>query len=344
MTNKIKVFLDIKPLKTEHSARGIGSYTRELFASLKKRKSVKLVSKDEADIIHHPYFDLFFKTLSDKKEKPVVVTIHDVIPLIYPQRYEPGIKGKINFFFQKRKLQKINAIITDSETSKKDIVRFLNLPQEKIFSTHLAPAKDFRVIKDKKILNKVRAKHHLPEKFILYVGDVNYNKNLPNLIRAIALLKDKNVKLVLVGKGMLEESKEKNALVYLIEQTFLRNRVITPGFISQEDLVAIYNLATLYCQPSFYEGFGLPVLEAMACGCPTVCTKTQCLVEVAGGASIFVHPQDPREIANKIGQVLAKNNLLQELKEGGLKHVKNFSWDKTCNETINVYQEVLKKF
>jgi len=337
----IKVWINDSPITGGHAFRGIGVYTRNLIESLKKDKNIKLVDKQEADIHHYPYFDLFFNTLNPDAKKPTVVTIHDVIPLIYPRHYPAGLKGMIRFFKQKGTLKRIQAIITDSETSKKDIVRFLNVPQEKINVIHLGPNTQFRKVEVGRWKMEIQKKYGVPDKFILYVGDVNYNKNTEGLIKAVSLLKTKNICLVLVGRAFQGDSIEAKHTLQLIEELNLKDKVIMPGFVPDEDLVKIYNLATVYCQPSFYEGFGLPVLEAMACGVPVIAAKTQALIEIAEGKAYFFDPKDFQEIANGLDAVLSDTGLRTGLVKDGLVHAKNFSWEKVTNGTVQVYKKIL---
>ncbi|MDO8503276.1 MAG: glycosyltransferase family 1 protein [bacterium] len=345
-TNKgIRIFIDTTPLKSGHAVRGIGTYTRNLELELKRRGGVKVVDQEkDADVVHYPYFDLFFNTLHPIKDKPIVVTIYDVIPLIYPKQYPPGIKGKLNFLRQKRELSKIAAIITISETSKKDIVRFLDVPPDKVYSIYLAPSPGFKKLEIGKWKLEITKRYSLPERFVLYVGDVNYNKNL--LVLAAACKKI-DTPLVVVGKQAVEENvdwshPENKQFGEFIEEYGSDSLIRRVGFVPEEDLVKIYNLATVYCQPSLYEGFGLPVLEAMACGTPVVAAKTQALVETAEGVSVFVNPKVTSDIASGLAIVLEDPELQRELSRKGLEHVKRFSWTKAADETIQVYQKVVK--
>lgn len=339
----MKIFVDTKPLRTGHAVRGVGSYTRNLIETLKKRGGVKLVNSPRlADVVHIPYFDLFFNTL-EVSGKPTVVTIYDVIPLIYSEHYPPGIRGKINFWRQKWELKKVNAVITISETSKKDIVRFLDVPQQKIRVSHLAPGKMFKPITSHSSLITARKKYNLPDSFVLYVGDVNYNKNVLRLVKACKKI---GVPLVIIGKQAAEKDFdrahiENEPLLHLIEEYGDDPDVVRLGFVSEEDLVKIYNLATVYCQPSLYEGFGLPVLEAMACGTPVAAAKTQALVEIAEGAALFVDPKDTEDISHELKKVLTNKKLQEELSAKGLKHVQNFSWEKHADETLRVYKYIM---
>lgn len=352
--SKLKVFIDESPLRSGHAVRGIGSYTRSLIDALKQEKKIELVDQiDSSDLVHYPYFDLFFDTLKTPN-KPFVVTVFDTIPLVYPKHYPTGIKGKLNLWLQKRKLRTVSAILTISETSKKDIVRFLGVPQGKIFVVHLAAAGEFKKLARGNWQTEIRQKYDLPDNFILYVGDVNYNKNIGGLIRAFALLnsqvktqnpklqlKSQNLDLVLVGAAFKDRNlPETKQILQLIEKLKVKDSVLVLGFLAQEDLAKIYNLATVYCQPSFYEGFGLSVLEAMACGCPVVAAKTQALVEIGDESCLFIDPRNPGEIAKALLEAASDNKIRDELVKKGMECVKNYSWQKTARRTLAVYRQV----
>lgn len=345
----ITVGVDTSLLKTEHTFRGIGIYTQQLIKALQKFQdgNFKIKTSDidtqSCDIIHYPYFDFYFLTLPLKKQTKTVVTIHDVTPLIFPQYYPAGLRGKLKFFIQKLSLKGVSAIITDSESSKRDIAEYLNYPKEKIHVAYLAPEEEFKKLETKKWKTEISEKYNLPERFILYVGDVNYNKNVEGLIKVFGSHRtlSSDLKLVLVGKSFTDNSlPEVQRLLQLIKQLGLEDKIILPGWIPEEDLVKIYNLAEVYCQPSFYEGFGLPVLEAMACGCPVVCANSSSLPEVCGEAALMVDPHDDNGIAKAIKRITTDKKLANDLVEKGFKQSKEFSWEKTAKETINVYHKV----
>lgn len=280
--------------------RGIGMHTSELLKQLNLQLPIYnfqlTTNTQEADVVHFTKFRPFFVDLPFKKPaKKVVLTIHDLIPLIYPDHYPPGIKGKISFLINKLLIWKnVDEVITISETSKKDICRFLRIDPKKVHVVYLAPRKIFRKLKNVNYPG-------LPKKFAVYTGDVNYNKNIRWLIEKA---KEKNLPLVIVGKQAKEVKENKNLDLNHPELRHLKNinweNIITLGFVPDEDLVKIFNLATLYIQPSIYEGFGLPLLEAKACGTEVLYNKKcQALVEIM---------ED-----------------------------RDYSWEKCANETIAVY-------
>lgn len=342
----MKIAIDVSPLQSAHQYRGIGSYTRNLVESLKiidKKNEYFLVSKDRElsqlnpDVVHYPCFDFFQLTLPFKKIKPTIVTVYDVIPLIFPEHFPTGLRGRVKFEIQKYYLKGVKAVITISENSKKDIVKYLAVPEEKIFVTYLAPGKEFKKL-------EIKPKYNLPNTFVLYVGDVNWNKNILGLIKAFHKLETKNLKLILVGKAFENKDlKETREIIRLIKQLDLDDKIIRLGWVPDEELVAIYNSASVYCQPSFYEGFGLPVLEAMACGCPVVAAKAGSLPEICGDAALMVAPGNVSDIARGISQVVENKNVGNELINKGFKQANKFSWDKTARLTLSVYNKVYEQ-
>ncbi len=343
----MEIAIDASPTKTGHKTRGIGSYTTNLINSLKHiDKDIKIEefssSKNppQVDVVHYPYFDLFFHTLPLIAKSKRVVTIHDVIPLVFPKHFPSGIKGKVNLQLQKLALKNTGAVICDSQTSKKDIVKNLSYPAQKIHVVYLAPGKDFRKIRDPKISEKASKKYSLPKKFILYVGDVNWNKNLPNLLSAVKL---SNVNLVAVGSALADENLEQTkALIAQINNLGIQNSVIRVGYIPEADLISIYNLATATILPSFYEGFGLPVLESMACGTPVICSDNSSLAEIGGDAAIYCDPESTENISEQILHVINLSPGERDaLGERALLNASKFSWVKTAQNTYNVFKTLV---
>lgn len=345
----IKVAIDSGPIKSGDSVRGIGFHTKLLTEHLKKLKDVQVAQVDvwhgnlgSYDLIHYQKFHPYFLSIPLFKKGKSILTIHDLIYLIYPEAYPSGIHGKLVYWLQKVLVKNMDAIITISETSKKDIVRVLGIPAEKIFPIHLAPGEMFVKISQPGKLALVKEKYHLPDKFALFLGDVNYNKNLLTLCKACKIAK---TPLVIVGKQATDPNfdpshPETQPLVKLLRQYGEDKNIIRLGFMPDEDLVAVFNLASVYCQPSFYEGFGLPILQAFACGTPVVASRIQAHVEVAGDACLYANPKNPRDLAKKISEVIDDYSLRKELIEKGKEKVKEYSWDKVTRETADVYQKV----
>lgn len=343
---QIKVAIIQKGLEKD-SIRGIGVHTRELIKELKKIKEldIKLTNKvfGNFDIYHFQKFNPSVINIPLFKKGKFVLTVHDLISLIYPKNYPLGIKGKIRFYINKMLVKRADSIITISQTSKKDICRLFKIKPEKIFVTHLAARKIFQKISDKGKLERISKKYNLPEKFVLYVGDVNYNKNLYLLAKATKEIK---VPLVIVGKQAKEENFDKNhienkPLVKLLDGFGNSKNVMRLGFVDDSDLVCIYNLATLYCQPSLYEGFGLPILESFATGVPVVASKIQTHVEICDDAVVYTDPKDYKDMAEKISKILGSETLRKDLIGKGYEKLKNYSWENNARETYRVYKNLI---
>lgn len=321
----LKVAIDSGPLYAGHAIRGIGTYVRELTNNL---KGVEIVDFPKADlskygVLHFTSFKPFELSIPISKPKGVkfVLTIYDLIPLIYPKHYPSGIRGWLNWQRNKRLIRKnIDAIITISETSKKDICRFTGINPNKVYVTYLAARPIFKKLANPKFPG-------LPKKFALYVGDINYNKNIPNLIKACGIA---DIPLVIAGKQAKEVD---NMNLDHPELTHLKginwSNVIRPGFVSDEELVSIYNLADVYVQPSFYEGFGLPLLEAIKCKTPVAVSKNQCHVEILGGDFDYFDPKNPQVMANAILHPNINKGVQRE-----------YSWEKTAKETEAIYAKI----
>ena len=355
-----------------HAVRGIGVYNKNLLPviqKLGKKEKIEVVSVADHrslgtghyDIVHWPYFDFFTSTLSLVGGQKTIVSIYDCIPLIYPKNYPSGVRGAINFWKQKHALGKVDAVITISDTSKKDIVRFLDVPSQKIHVVYGAPGNEVAPITDHGLLMTVQKKYALPSSFVLYVGDINYNKNVLNLVKACNLTK---TPLVIVGKHATQIETIANFEVRLdgprdmarwflgkphpevahyrdlLAQIAKSKHVIRLGFVDPLDLAVIYSLATVYCQPSFYEGLGMGVLEAFAAGLPVVASKAQALVEVAGKAALYFDPNSPDDIAAKITKVISDGALSSSLVKNGSERLRLFSWAKTAKLVLDVYKSL----
>lgn len=341
----MNIAIDITPLGTDHKQRGVGRYTKNLVDALQKyesRHSYSLFTRkqkvsDNVDLVHYPYFDPFFLTLPLVKTKPTVVTVHDLIPLVFPDKFPAGIRGRMKWQIQKQSLRGAKRILTDSNSSRNDIAAIVGIKKEMIDTVYLAPDSVYHVSTNTR---------SLPKKYILYVGDVNWNKNIPGLLRAFARLKtvfkQRQSSLVLVGGAFMNESlPETKEINRLIDAPGIEQSVSRVGHVLNEELIKLYSGATALIQPSFYEGFGLPVLEAMACGCPVICTHVSSLKEIAGPA-IRVQPDAIESIADGMKYALslsydARKKLIKE----GSRWVGQFTWEKVAKETVASYERAL---
>lgn len=344
----MNIYIDTSPLANDNAIRGVGRYTKELVEALQTYSLKHAIYTDKKeiqgkiDIVHYPFFDLFFPTLPLVKTARTIVTIHDVIPLLFPKHYPRGIKGNLNFFRQKLALRSARHIITDSQASLRDIVDHLGVRQEKITVVPLAASPSIQR-PSAAVLDAVRRAYGLPKNFALYVGDMNYNKNLPFLIRVFKRIP--KLTLVLVGKTLNNTHiPEGKALHHAISSLGMQKRVRildTVASTSAVDLAAIYALATVYVQPSLYEGFGLPVLEAMQCRTPVVCSRGGSLPEVVGDAALLFHPHDEEECKQMIERVLRMSESQKTaLLRKGTMQAHQFSWEKTARLTLSVYEQV----
>lgn len=344
----MRVWLDTSPLQSGHAHRGIGAYTRFLlqaFRQFSEKDSLEILTEQPTtppDLIHYPFFDLFFHTLTVPKETPVVVTIHDVIPLIFPENYKPGIKGTIRFWLQRWQLQKVAAVVTDSEASRQDIYQHLKVPMERIWTVPLAANPDIQPVSEY-LQRKYAEELGAPDDYIVYVGDINYNKNIPTLLLALTQLPPE-VHLCVVSRTFRNtDIPEGKLLAKIIHDNDLEDRVHVldiPGD-QPEMLSAILGRARCLVQPSLYEGFGLPVLEAMQAGAVVVCTNAGSLPEVAGDVAIQVEPTLSGLMQGiQEGWKLRGDDRTSRI-EAGKAWAKKFSWNQAARQTAQVYEAVL---
>lgn len=282
--------------------------------------------------------DIFFAPninfLAVGKDCPLVVTFHDLSFERYPEFFSLKTRLWHEYFVNPRRIaHAAEKIIAVSESTKQDLEEIYKLNPQKIKVVYHGISNDFRVIdrNDPKLL-EVQKKYNLPHKFIFYLGNVEPRKNISSIVEAHKSF---------VSKGS-EFSKYKLVLAGNIS-TLCRNitrkeNVITCGYIERRDRPAVYNLASLFVYPSFFEGFGLPVLEAMACGTPVITSHNSSIPEVTGDAAVLVNPSRPHQIFEAIQSLLTDEKLYDKMKEKGLKQAKKFSWKKCAKETLKVFE------
>ena len=284
--------------------------------------------EDKLDIVHIPHFNVPFQ-----KKKKLVITIHDLIYLKFPES-SPYLKRIAVNYAISRAVKKADKIIAVSENTKKDIIERSPDAEEKIEVVYEAAAPVFNRINDEGKKENVRKKYNLPKDIILFVGSLKKHKNIEKLIDAYTELKSKGVrhKLVIIGRYRPREAEIRKK----IEST----DALYLGEVPIEDLAAIYNLAALLVIPSLYEGFGLPAIEAMACGIPVAASSAASLPEVVGDAGILFDPYDTSDISNKICKVLKDGDLRQGLIRKGLERAAGFSWEKAAVKTLEIYKRL----
>jgi glycosyltransferase involved in cell wall biosynthesis len=269
---------------------------------------------------------------------PTVITIHDMTLWLFPQ-YHYGRRLLSMRPFIPLAARRAAAIIAISRATKHDIVRILRVPPKKVHVIYEAPAASFRPMEREAALNTVRQVRAVPERFALYVGTIEPRKNLVRLLQAFAQLWHGGVvahKLVFVGqRGWKEEPVFK-----AVDTLGLQEAVLFLGYVPHEVLVALYNLAEALVFPSLYEGFGLPVVEAMACGTPVITSRNGSLGEISGESAEFIEPASIESIAEGLRCVLNDPARQAELSHHGLAQASHYSWEAAAEQTRAVYRQV----
>lgn len=293
------------------------------------------ISKENIDIYHMPQNGIgFSEEISCKK----IITIHDLIPYIMPETVGRGYLLK---FLKEMPIIIGNSdgIITVSEFSKQDILRFFPIDENKIFVTPLAADKKYTPLEKLHCRNLLRETYNLNKPFILYLGGFSERKNVASILTAFSKVYrdlDKEYNLVIVG-GYKDSSQR---LVKLTNELKIDSHVVFTGFVPEDHLPIFYNSCEAFIYPSFYEGFGLPPLEAMNCGTPVIASNLTSIPEVVGDGGILINPYDISEISEAIGNLLSNEKLKAELSYKGLKRAKEFSWQNTALNTLKVYENV----
>lgn len=269
-----------------------------------------------------------------------VITLHDIIPLRMPETVSDKY---LNIFNNELPniIESSEGIITVSEFSKKDISKEFNYPEDKIYVTHLAAEDIYRPLNKLTCKDYMKNKYKICDDFILYVGGFSPRKNILGLIEAFSLInpsKRKRTKLVITGtKGISYDVYKSRAEVLNVSKD-----VIFTGFIPLEDLPLFYNGASVLVYPSFYEGFGLPPLEAMACGTPVISSNVTSLPEVCLDSALLIDPYNVYDLSESMERIINDEKLSREMTKRGIQRSLNFSWNKTSKNTLNAYMDILK--
>jgi glycosyltransferase involved in cell wall biosynthesis len=286
------------------------------------------------DIFHSPDF-----VLPPLHRARTLVTVHDLSFIRYPECADVNLRAYLNKVVP-RSVHRADLVLADSQNTKDDLVELLGVEANKIEVIYPGVEERFRPIEDQTVLEQVRRRYNLPPRFILGLGTLQPRKNFATLVEAFADLRFAICDLRLViagGKGWLYDE-----IFVAVERLGLEEQVVFPGFVADEDLPALYNLAELFVFPSLYEGFGMPPLEAMACGTPVVTSNASSLPEVVGEAGLIVEATDTRALAEAMKRVLEDNALREGMIAKGLEQARKFTWEKSVSKLLSLYEALHK--
>lgn len=290
--------------------------------------------KEKADLVHFPAFPPALLT-----SKKYILTIHDATIWKFPDTL--SWKGRY-YLKPLTAMAALRAarIVTVSESSKRDIAQCARIPADKIVNAGEAIGEGFEVIEDKGFLESIRTRYTLPKKYILSVGSIEPRKNLSLLLDAYKQLRSDpafaDCGLVLTGR----KAWGNDLLLNKIRELKLEKNVHVTGYVPEKDLDAIYNMAEIFVFPSYYEGFGLPPLEAMACGAPVIASNASSLPEVLGDAAIFIDPHNAGDLAERIKRIMQDEGLRKELRTKGFARSKIFYWEDTAKKIMDIYRSL----
>jgi len=299
---------------------------------------VELVT-GRVDIFHSPDFVLppVRRACPEHSRRArTMLTVHDLSFMRYPDCTDANLRAYLNEVVP-RSVHRADLVLADSQSTKDDLVELLGVESDRIEVVYPGVEERFRPIEDQAHLEEVRKRCHLPPRFILGLGTLQPRKNFTTLIEAFATLRPcdpATLRLVIAGgKGWLYEE-----IFAAVERMGLEEKVIFSGFVADEDLPALYNLADLFVFPSLYEGFGLPPLEAMSCGTPVITSNASSLPEVVGEAGLMVKATDVEGLAEAMQRVLEDDALREEMMARGLEQARKFTWEKAAAKLLSLYE------
>lgn len=302
------------------------------FGPLWHKKVADDVAREDLDIFFAP--SSYITPILIKRPTRVVVTVHDLVAFLYPQNHNKKATF-IEKIFLKRAVKRADQILAVSENTKKDLIKRFPIADGKTSVIYCAAGEIYQPVPKESLTNFIQ-QTNLPKNFFLAVGTIQPRKNYLNLVRAFAKIHPHhpNIHLLIVGgEGWQYEE------VYAeIMRHNLNHHIHALGYLSDTGIRNLYNLSLALVFPSFYEGFGIPPLEAMMCGCPVISSSTSSLPEVVGDSAILVDPTSVKEIVDGMAKILHDKNLRDELKEKGLKQATKFGWDKSAAKLLEIFK------
>ncbi len=291
------------------------------------------IKRKGIDIFHEPFF-----VAPVFKKCPTIITIYDLAFLRVPDAY--NLRNKLYFkLFLEKSIISSDAIIAISNSTKEDIISVFPQSKNKVFVVYPGRDEDFRKVDDKERLNKVKDVYNIRGEFLLSVSLLSPRKNIINLIRAFKIFRSRsrlNEKLVIVGrKGWLWKDIFKE-----VSSSGLDDDIIFCGHIPKDHLIALYGASKAFIYPSFYEGFGLPIIEAMSCAVPVIASKSSSMPEACGDAAILVDPYNAGDLADAMENLCSDPSLQDALIKKGLRQVEKFSWVDTAEKTLKLYNDI----
>lgn len=355
----MNIAFDMAFSKTGSNKRGIGRYSNNMIHSIMNIKKGNQYFFFSPENVHSKYdlkiriqqfigyykIDLFhitspFDYLFEMEKEwfgptKVAVTLYDVIPLVFPDKYLPSIFQELRYKRILDFIQTCDVIFAISETTKQDAVKYVGIDKNKMKVISGGIDAQFRILNSFNPLDVYR-KFNISKPYLLYTGGTDYRKNISRLIEAFAKA---NVQLdyryQLVTTGVSNPLSQKD-----LHYQLTLDHLIQTGYVSNEDLISLYNGATLFVFPSLYEGFGLPVLEAMACGTPVLTSNSTSLSEISKDAAYLVDPLNVEQMARSMVYLLQNPNILEEYRKRGLKHVVHFTWEEVGKRVCEEYTKL----
>jgi len=292
----------------------------------------RLLADLHIDLLHSPHY-----TMPLWAGIPVVVTFHDMTFFLYPQ-YHTLLKRYFFPLMIRQSAARAAGLLAVSESTRQDAIRLLQISPEKINTTRLGVDPQYVRIEDAAHLEQIRRKYQLPAHFLLHVGTLEPRKNHAILLKAFDIIahSDPEIALVLVG----EDGWNARLIAQQIKGLQHSSRIHRLGYVARDDMPTLYSLAEVFVYPSFYEGYGLPVLEAMACGAPTITSTVSSMPEIIGDAGLLVSPYHPTELSAAIAGLLSNKPSAAEWSRKAQIRAREFSWRKTAEQTLKIYERI----